>query len=50
MPEPMMMAAAGASVLSGVMGFKGSQAAAKSEKAVTDYENAVAEKRSCITS
>lgn len=48
MPEPMMMAAAGASVLSGVMGFKGSQAAAKADKAVTEYENQVKENEAVL--
>ena len=43
MPEPIMMAAAGASVLSGVMGFKGNQAAAKSAKQVAEYNAQVRE-------
>ena len=42
MPEPMMMAAAGASV-PGVMGFKGNQAAAKSAKQVAEYNAQVRE-------
>lgn len=48
MPEPLTMMAAAAAVGSGVMGFKGSKAAAKSEKAVTDYENAVAENEAVL--
>lgn len=43
MPEPIMMAAAGASVLSGVMGFKGNQTAAKSAKQVAEYNAQVRE-------
>lgn len=47
MVDPLTIAAV-ASVGSGVMGFKGSKAAAKSEKAVTEYENQVRENEAVL--
>jgi hypothetical protein len=46
--EPLTMAAAAASVGSGVMGFKGAKSAAKADQAVTDYENAVKENEAVL--
>ena len=43
MPEPLTMAAAAASVGSGIMGFKGNQAAAKSAQQVAEYNAKVRE-------